>query len=239
MLLRLEGVNSFYGGIQALHDVSLEVKEGEVVSLIGSNGAGKTTTLMSIMGVLKQTQGLIEFAGETISKLSCPEIVKKGIVCVPEGRRIFPKLSVMENLEMGAYSFKAGDDTSARISENLDRVFQLFPVLKARQTQLGGTLSGGEQQMLALGRGLMAGPKMLLLDEPSLGLAPTLVEQVIESIVRINQDGTTVLLVEQNALAALEISHRGYVLENGRISLTDTAQSLLNNDDIRRTYLGA
>ena len=235
-MLRLENVNAFYGHIQALHEVSLEVSAGEIVCLIGAYGAGKTPTLMSIMGVVSTPQGKILFEDEDITGRPTPSIVHKGISCVPEGRRIFPQLTVMENLDMGFYPRR---DRPAEFEEDLERVFQLFPVLKERKDQLGGTLSGGQQQMLALARGLMARPKLLLLDEPSLGLAPLLVEQVMESIVEINKQGTTVLLVEQNALMALEISHRGYVLETGAITISGDSQELMANAQVRSSYLGA
>lgn len=234
-MLRLEKVNAFYGHIQALHEISLEVAEGEIVCLIGANGAGKTTTLMSIMGVVATPQGKILFQGEDITGQPTPWIVGKGISCVPEGRRIFPKLTVMENLDMGFYPRR---NRPEEFEEDLERVFQLFPILKERKDQFGGTLSGGQQQMLSLARGLMARPKLLLLDEPSLGLAPLLVEQVMESIVEINKQGTTVLLVEQNALMALEISHRGYVLETGAITIAGEAERLMADAQVRSSYLG-
>ena len=230
-MLRLEKVNAFYGHIQALHEVSLEVAEGEIVCLIGANGAGKTTTLMSIMGVVSTPQGKILFEGEDIT---APHLIVHKGSRVP-GRRIFPQLTVMENLDMGFYPRR---DRPAEFEEDLERVFRLFPVLEERKDQLGGTLSGGQQQMLALARGLMARPKLLLLDEPSLGLAPLLVEQVMESIVEINKQGTTVLLVEQNALMALEISHRGYVLETGTITISGESGKLMADAQVRSSYLG-
>lgn len=234
-LLRLTDVAAAYGSIKALHGVSLEVQPGEVVCLIGSNGAGKTTTLMSIMGVVRPAGGEITFAGRRLNGLSTPHIVSLGISCVPEGRHIFPKLSVEENLEMGAYTQRRNQ---AQVAEKMAWVYELFPILQERRHQAGGTLSGGQQQMLAVGRGLMANPRLLLLDEPSLGLAPLLVEQVLGAVTKIKREGVTVLLVEQNALAALEISDRGYVLENGRIVLMDQAAALIANESVQHTYLG-
>lgn len=233
-LLKLTDVSASYGNIKALHGISLEVFPGEVVCLIGSNGAGKTTTLMSIMGVVK-CSGEVIFAGRKINGLSTPRIVAQGISCTPEGRHIFPKLTVEENLLMGAYTQR---NNQKLMAEKMDWVYELFPILKERRLQAGGTLSGGQQQMLAVGRGLMANPKLLMLDEPSLGLAPLLVEQVLGAVSEIKQEGVTVLLVEQNALAALEISDRGYVLENGRIVLVDQAASLIANESVQRAYLG-
>ena len=235
-MLRLENVNAFYGHIQALHEVSLEVSAGEIVCLIGANGAGKTTTLMSIMGVVSTPRARSCSRTRTSPAGPHPRSSIKGSPVCPEGRRIFPQLTVMENLDMGFYPRR---DRPAEFEEDLERVFRLFPVLKERKDQLGGTLSGGQQQMLALARGLMARPKLLLLDEPSLGLAPLLVEQVMESIVEINKQGTTVLLVEQNALMALEISHRGYVLETGAITISGDSQELMANAQVRSSYLGA
>lgn len=235
-MLRVSGIDVFYGSIQALKEVSLEVGEGEVVCLIGSNGAGKTTVLRTISGLLKPRKGSIEFMGERIDNKRPSQVVRDGISCVPEGRRIFPGLTVLENLEMGAYVRR---HKRAEVSEAMERVFALFPVLKERAGQAGGTLSGGQQQMLAIARALMAGPRLLLLDEPSLGLAPFLVEQVFDAIKRINQDGkVTVLLVEQNAKMALEIANRGYVLVNGVVNLHDTASNLKDNEKVRETYLG-
>ncbi|MGE5578332.1 MAG: ABC transporter ATP-binding protein [Syntrophothermus sp.] len=235
-MLRLAEVTAAYGSIKALHGVSLEVHAGQVVCLIGSNGAGKTTTLMSIMGVVRPTSGEIAFEGKRINGVATPRVVAQGISCVPEGRRIFPELTVEENLQMGAYTRRKN---KAEIAETMDYVYQLFPILKERRLQMGGTLSGGQQQMLAVGRGLMAHPRLLLLDEPSLGLAPLMVEQVLNSVVTIARTGVTVLLVEQNALAALEISDFGYVLENGRIALADTAKNLANNVEVQKAYLGS
>jgi branched-chain amino acid transport system ATP-binding protein len=234
-LLKLTDVKSCYGNIQALHGISLEVYPNEVVCLIGSNGAGKTTTLMNIMGVVRPTCGEIVFAGKRLNGLATPRIVSMGISCVPEGRRIFPALTVEENLQMGAYTQRGA---TSEIEETMSWVYELFPILKERRTQMGGTLSGGQQQMLAVGRGLMARPRIMLLDEPSLGLAPLLVEQVLGAVTRIKQEGVTVLLVEQNALAALEISERGYVLENGNVVLTDKASALIDNETVRKSYLG-
>jgi branched-chain amino acid transport system ATP-binding protein len=234
-LLKMTDVRSCYGHIQALHGISLEVYPNEIVCLIGSNGAGKTTTLMNIMGVVRPTCGEIVFDGTKINGLATPRIVSMGIACVPEGRRIFPGLTVEENLFMGAYT---QSHNKSQVEETMAWVYELFPILKERRLQLGGTLSGGQQQMLAVGRGLMARPRLMLLDEPSLGLAPLVVEQVLGAVTRIKQEGVTVLLVEQNALAALEISERGYVLENGRVVLTDTAANLIANEQVRKSYLG-
>ncbi len=234
-MLRLEKINTFYGKIQALFEVSLEVKEGEIITLLGANGAGKTTTLMSICGVVPALGGKIYFEDRDITSLSTEKIVSLGIVQVPEGRLIFPRLTVLENLEMGAYlrNDKKG------IKQDLEYVFEIFPILKERRHQKGGTLSGGEQQMLAIGRALMARPRLLLMDEPSLGLAPLIIKQIFEIIERINQENnTTIFLVEQNAHQALRIAHRGYVMENGRIVMQDSAENLLNNEDIKKAYLG-
>jgi branched-chain amino acid transport system ATP-binding protein len=233
-MLELREVAAGYGGIQALHGVSLHVAAGEIVTLIGANGAGKSTTLMTICGVVAAQSGDIRFEGESLRGLAANAIVARGIVQVPEGRRIFPQMSVLENLALGAYLRR--DRVAMR--RDLDHVMALFPVLDSRRQQLGGTLSGGEQQMLAIARALMARPRLLLLDEPSLGLAPLVIQQIFAIIRRINAEGTTVLLVEQNANQALKLAHRGYVLENGRIVLTDTAQNLLDNEAVRRAYLG-
>ncbi len=234
-MLRLEDIKTFYGNIQALKGVSLEVNEGEIICLIGANGAGKSTTLMSVSGIVPPREGEIYFNDEPISGLAPDEIVKMGIIQVPEGRHIFPGLSVQENLDMGALLQRDKEE----IAKDLDYVFELFPILKDRKSQAGGTLSGGEQQMLAISRALMAKPKLLLLDEPSLGLAPLLVQQIFEIIRKINtESGTTIFLVEQNANLALKIADRGYVMETGRITLTDTAANLLANEDVRRAYLG-
>jgi branched-chain amino acid transport system ATP-binding protein len=227
-------VHAHYGAIHALRGVSLEVEEGQIVTLIGANGAGKSSTLMAISGIIRPTSGRIIFEGEDLTHIPSHAIVRRGISQVPEGRRIFPKLTVMENLEMGAYTRA---DT-AQIRQDLDRVFLLFPLLKDRQSQLSGTLSGGEQQMLAIGRALMARPRLLLLDEPSLGLAPKLVETIFEVIREINAQGTTIMLVEQNAHMALRVAARGYVMEVGLIVLTDKAEHLMANEDVRKAYLG-
>src|SRR5574337_362775 len=233
-MLKLQEVHAHYGAIHALKGISLEVKEGQIVTLIGANGAGKSSTLMAISGILRPTSGRIIFEGEDLTHFPTHAIVKHGISQVPEGRRIFPTLTVMENLEMGAYTRA----DAAQIRHDLDRVFQLFPLLKDRQFQLGGTLSGGEQQMLAIGRALMAHPRLLLMDEPSLGLAPKLVETIFEVIREINAQSTTILLVEQNAHMALQIASKGYVMEVGRIVLADEAENLMANGDVRSAYLG-
>jgi len=234
-VLRLEGIRTFYGNIEAIKGVSLEVNEGEIICLIGANGAGKSTTLMSISAIVAPRAGEIYFNDQPISKLAPDEIVRLGIVQVPEGRHIFPGLTVQENLDMGALLRRDKEE----ISKDLDYVFELFPILKDRRGQAGGTLSGGEQQMLAISRALMARPKLLLLDEPSLGLAPLLVQQIFGIIRKINSEsGTTIFLVEQNANLALKIADRGYVMETGRITLTDTAANLLENEEVRRAYLG-
>lgn len=233
-LLKLENVYSRYGAIEALQGISLEVAEGEIVTLIGSNGAGKSTTLKTISGIVKASSGKVEFAGESIEKLEPHIIVKKGIGHVPEGRRIFPRMSVMENLEMGAYLY----NDKKQFKQNLDRVMELFPRLQERLSQKGGTLSGGEQQMLAIGRAVMMQPKILLLDEPSMGLAPILVQQIFDIITELNKQGTTILLVEQNANQALQVAHRGYVIVSGSIVLHDTADKLMDNEMVREAYLG-
>ena len=234
-MLELRNIQTYYGNIQALKNVSLKINEGEIVTLIGANGAGKSTTLMSICGVTPPRHGEILFRGKPIEKLSAEEIVTLGIVQVPEGRHIFPLMSVLENLEMGAYlrQDKAG------IKSDIDDVFARFPILEKRRNQTGGTLSGGEQQMLAISRALLARPKLLLLDEPSLGLAPLIIKQIFEIIKKINSESnTTVFLVEQNANQALKIAHRGYVMENGAITLEDRAENLLSNEDVKKAYLG-
>lgn len=237
-MLKLENIHTFYGPIEAVKGIDLEVKQGEIICLIGSNGAGKSTTLMTISGILRPTAGTISFEGRTISTMPPHSIVGMGISQVPEGRRIFPRLTVMENLDMGAYSAGDGDRSRAATKTQLERVFSLFPVLKERQKQQGGTLSGGEQQMLAIARALMSGPKVLLLDEPSLGLAPIIVSKIFRTIREINSEGVTVLLVEQNARAALSLSSRGYVLESGRITLQGTGDELLKNEQVKKAYLG-
>ena len=233
-VLSIENVDAFYGHIHALKNVSLNVKKNEIVTLIGSNGAGKTTTLKTISGLLKPKQGKILFNGARIDGLPAHIIAEKGIAHVPEGRRIFPRLTVLENLVIGAYHIK----DQKKVNSNLDKVYSLFPRLKERHKQNGGTLSGGEQQMLAIGRALMSDPEILLLDEPSMGLSPLLVEQVFNIIQELNNRGVTILLVEQNAAKALKIAHRGYVLQSGSIILTDDATKLLNNTLVREAYLG-
>lgn len=234
-MLSLVDIHTFYGNIQALKGVSLKVLEGEIITLIGANGAGKTTTLMSISGIVPPRSGEVRFMGETISRTNPNKIVSMGISQVPEGRRIFPYLTVLENLDMGAF---LRNDKEA-IKSDLEYVFSLFPILAERRNQAGGTLSGGEQQMLAISRALMARPKLLLLDEPSLGLAPLIVKQIFEIIKKINKENnTTIFLVEQNANLALKVAHRGYVMENGLITLSDTADSLLANEDVKKAYLG-
>jgi branched-chain amino acid transport system ATP-binding protein len=233
-LLQLDDVHAGYGPIDVLKGINVTVGEGEIVAVLGANGAGKSTTLMTISGINRCRKGRIMFQGEPIQNQPAHEIVRRGISQVPEGRRIFPRLTVRENLEMGA--FQHGD--GAVFTDDLERVFASFPILKERQTQLGGTLSGGEQQMLAISRALMARPKLLLLDEPSLGLAPMIVTKIFEIIREINQQGTTILLVEQNANMALHVAHRGYVLETGQIVLKDTAQNLISNEQVKKSYLG-
>ncbi|WP_457570876.1 ABC transporter ATP-binding protein [Desulfovulcanus sp.] len=234
-MLKLKNINTFYGNIQALHDVSLEVKQGEIITLIGANGAGKTTTLMSICGIVPPRSGEIIFEGKPIHDMTTDQIVALGIVQVPEGRLIFPYMTVMENLDMGAYLRKDKEG----IKKDLEYIFELFPILAQRKNQQGGTLSGGEQQMLAISRALMARPRLLLLDEPSLGLAPLVIRQIFEIIKKINRENnTTIFLVEQNAHQALKIAHRGYVMENGRITLVDSASNLLNNEEVKKAYLG-
>ncbi len=233
-MLRLEEVHAHYGAIHALRGVSLEGQEGEIVSLIGANGAGKSSTLMAISGILRPNAGQVIFEGENLVDVPAHAIVERGISQVPEGRRIFSKLTVLENLEMGAYTRV----DSARVRQDLDRVFSLFPLLGERRFQLGGTLSGGEQQMLAISRALMARPRLLLMDEPSLGLAPKLVETIFEVIREINAQGTTIFLVEQNAHMALSVAARGYVMESGQVVLEDEATSLMANQDVRKAYLG-
>ncbi|MBF0237323.1 MAG: ABC transporter ATP-binding protein [SAR324 cluster bacterium] len=234
-MLTLNNIQSFYGNINALRDVSLEIFPEEIITLIGSNGAGKTTTLMSISGLVPIKKGEIFFESQPIHHLKPDQIVKKGICQVPEGRRIFPDFTVKENLEMGAYLRK----DKVGIKSDLEYVFELFPVLKNRQKQPGGTLSGGEQQMLAISRALMSRPRLLLLDEPSLGLAPMIVRNIFEIIQKINREHkTTIFLVEQNANLALKIAHRGYVMEQGRIVLQDTAANLLNSPQVKAAYLG-
>jgi branched-chain amino acid transport system ATP-binding protein len=233
-ILEVENIHTYYGNIHALKGVSLSVEQGEIVTLIGGNGAGKTTTLRTICGLLKPRQGAIRFNGEDILCYKAHEIVFKGVAMVPEGRGIFARLSVAENLEMGAYTRNKG----AEQANDLERVFGLFPRLKERRTQTAGTLSGGEQQMLATGRALMAHPRLLLMDEPSMGLAPVLVESIFDTIIQINKEGTTILLVEQNALMALSVASRGYVLQTGEIVLQDNSEALKNNKMVQKSYLG-
>jgi branched-chain amino acid transport system ATP-binding protein len=233
-ILQLDDVHTYYGSIHALKGISLEVHEGEIVTLLGANGAGKTTTLRSINGLNRPRQGRINFQGKEITQTAPHDIVKHGIAQSPEGRRLFPRMTVTENLEMGA--FQRND--KAGIREDMEHVFTLFPRLQERRTQKAGTMSGGEQQMCAIGRALMARPKLLLLDEPSLGLAPIFVEKIFEIIEQINKEGTAILLVEQNAAMALDAADRGYVLETGRIVLSDNADALKTNEQVRKTYLG-
>jgi branched-chain amino acid transport system ATP-binding protein len=234
VLLTVESIHTYYGTIHALKGISIEVREGEIVTLIGANGAGKSTMLRSINGLNHPREGRISFAGEDITDTPAHEIVKMGISQSPEGRRIFPRMSVLENLEMGAYQ----RTNRGEIREDLTRVYQLFPRLEERKAQKGGTLSGGEQQMLAIGRALMARPRLLLLDEPSMGLAPIFVDRIFEIVSEISKQGTTILLVEQNALMALDTADRGYVLETGRVALADDAKALKQNEQVRKTYLG-
>ena len=233
-ILEVESIDAFYGSIQALRGVSLEVREGEVVTLIGANGAGKSTTLRAINGIVHPRNGRIRFQGEDITREGAHHIVSRGIAQSPEGRRLFPRMTVTENLEMGAFQRR----DRAEIKEDMDRVYELFPRLQERRDQKAGTMSGGEQQMCAIGRALMARPKLLLLDEPSLGLAPIFVERIFEIVETINKQGTSILLVEQNALMALDAAHRGYVLETGRVVLADDAKALKGNEQVRKTYLG-
>ena len=232
-LLEVDDIQTFYGNIQALKGVSLTVEEGEIVTLIGSNGAGKSTTLRSISGLTPARTGTIRFDGEDITALAPQEIVKRKVAQAPEGRRCFPRMTVRENLELGAYLRK-----DSEIQQDMRRIFELFPRLEERERQKAGTMSGGEQQMLAIGRALMARPRLLLLDEPSMGIAPILVERIYEQISEINRQGTTILLVEQNANFALEVSKRGYVLETGKVALTDTSQALRTNPEVQKAYLG-
>jgi len=233
-LLELHDVHTFYGNIEALKGISLEVEKGEIVTLIGSNGAGKSTTLRSISGLTPPREGTIRFDGREIGETPPQDIVRLGISQSPEGRRCFPRMTVRENLELGAYLRH-----DSRLERDLERVFELFPRLKERETQKAGTMSGGEQQMLAIGRALMANPKLLLLDEPSMGIAPILVERIYETIAEINRQGTTILLVEQNANFALGVSKRGYVLETGEVALHDQSAALRDNPEVQRAYLGA
>lgn len=233
-MLEIRGLEVYYGVIQAIKGISFEVNEGEVIALIGANGAGKTTTLQTITGMLKPTAGEVIFEGQDISKIPGHKIVTMGMAHVPEGRRVFAELSVYENLKLGAYTRKDKDE----IAESLQRVYRSFPRLEERKSQLAGTLSGGEQQMLAMGRALMSKPKIILMDEPSMGLSPILVEEIFNIIREISADGTTVLLVEQNAKKALAIADRAYVLETGNIVLSGDAKEMMNNDAIKKAYLG-
>lgn len=233
-MLKVNELNVSYGAIHALKGISFDLNEGEIVALIGANGAGKSTTLNTISGIMKPDSGTVIFEEDEISQISPAHIVEKGIVQVPEGRKIFARMSVLENLELGAYTIKDKDVISA----HMDEVFNIFPRLEERQRQMGGTLSGGEQQMLAIGRALMANPRLLLLDEPSMGLAPILVEQIFEIIQKINDEGVTILLVEQNAQMALSIADRGYVLETGTVALSGDADDLMENPEVQAAYLG-
>jgi branched-chain amino acid transport system ATP-binding protein len=232
-LLEVSDIHTFYGNIEALKGISLEVNDGEIVTLIGSNGAGKSTTLRSISGLTPPRTGSIKFNGEEISTLPAQDIVNKGISQSPEGRHCFQRMTVRENLELGAYLRRDGE-----LQEDLDRIYELFPRLLEREKQKAGTMSGGEQQMLAIGRALMARPKLLMLDEPSMGIAPILVERIYETIAEINRQGMTILLVEQNANFALDVSKRGYVLETGSVALTDVSDSLRTNPEVQKAYLG-
>lgn len=234
-MLKLSNIETFYGNIRALKDISMEISEGEIITLIGANGAGKTTTLMSVSGITPPRFGEIHFMGEAIHTMSPDRIVSLGICHVPEGRHIFPYLTVMENLDMGAFLRKDKEN----IKKDMEYIFTLFPILADRRNQAGGTLSGGEQQMLAISRALMARPRLLMMDEPSLGLAPIVVRRIFDIIRKINiENKTTIFLVEQNANLALKVAHRGYVMENGRITLTDSAKNLLSNEAVKKAYLG-
>jgi branched-chain amino acid transport system ATP-binding protein len=233
-LLEVRDIETFYGSIQALKGISIDVYEGEIVTLIGANGAGKSTTLRSINGLNHPRRGTITFRGQDITNDPAHQIVKLGIAQSPEGRKLFPRMSVTENLEMGAFQRKDKGEFKA----DMDRVFELFPRLAERRNQKAGTMSGGEQQMCAIGRALMARPKLLMLDEPSMGLAPIFVQRIFETILEVNKQGTSILLVEQNALMALEIANRGYVLETGHVALADEAKALAQNEQVRKTYLG-
>ena len=233
-MLKIEGVDVYYGDVQALWNVSLQVNQGEIVTLVGANGAGKTTTVKTVSGLLKPARGTIKFEGERIDDKPAHEVPARGIAHVPEGRRLFPLMTVKENLEMGAMIPEA----KRHREETLEQIYKILPRLKERETQLAETLSGGEQQMLAIGRGLMARPRLLLMDEPSLGLAPILVQQIFDTIRHIHEEGVTLLLIEQNVRRALSVADRAYVLENGRIVLTGTGQELLESDHVKRAYLG-
>jgi branched-chain amino acid transport system ATP-binding protein len=234
LILELDDIHTYYGSIHALQGISLNVRKGEIVTLLGANGAGKTTTLRSINGLQRPRRGAIRFQGDDITATAAHSIVKRGISQSPEGRRLFPRMTVTENLEMGA--FQRSD--KSEIKADMEHVFELFPRLRERRTQKAGTMSGGEQQMCAMGRALMARPKLLLLDEPSLGLAPIFVERIFEIVKRINEEGVSILLVEQNALMALDHASRGYVMETGKIVLSDSAEALKTNEQVRKTYLG-
>lgn len=232
-LLKVEGINVYYGAIHAIKDISFQVNQGEIVTLIGANGAGKTTTLQTISGLLRSKTGSILFDGQDINTVSADKLVGRGLAQVPEGRRVFLQMSVEENLEMGAYT-----QPPAGVPRDLEMVYDLFPRLKERRSQVAGTLSGGEQQMLAVGRALMQHPQLLMMDEPSLGLAPRVISDIFQTIQKINQDGMTILLVEQNSNAALQIAHRGYVMETGSIVLEGSAEELRSNGEIQKSYLG-
>ncbi len=234
IVLDVNDLHVHYGVIHALKGISFNVREGEIVSLIGANGAGKTTTLQAISGILKATSGSVNFLNNEIMKIDSHKIVSVGMAHVPEGRRIFKELTIYENLELGGYTLKSKEEKQ----KNIQRAFDMFPRLYERKKQLAGTLSGGEQQMLAIGRALMSNPKVLLMDEPSMGLAPILVKEIFEIIKKCNEEGMTVLLVEQNAKMALNVSHRAYVLENGKIVLSDKSENLLDNEDVKKAYLG-
>jgi branched-chain amino acid transport system ATP-binding protein len=233
-ILQLDGVHTYYGSIHALKGITIDVDDGEIVTLLGANGAGKSTTLRSINGLNHPRRGTIKFQGDDITHAAPHAIVSRGVAQSPEGRRLFPRMTVLENLEMGA--FQRSD--RGNFKEDIDRVYSLFPRLAERKSQKAGTLSGGEQQMVAIGRALMARPKLLMLDEPSMGLAPIFVEKIFEIVVEINKQGTPILLVEQNALMALEVANRGYVLETGKVALADDAKVLRTNEEVRKTYLG-
>ena len=232
-LLKVEGINVYYGAIHAIKDISFQVNQGEIVTLIGANGAGKTTTLQTVSGLLRSKTGSILFDGQDINTVSADKLVGRGLAQVPEGRRVFLQMSVEENLEMGAYT-----QPPAGVPRDLEMVYDLFPRLKERRSQVAGTLSGGEQQMLAMGRALMSHPKLLMLDEPSMGLAPILVEQIFDIIQELNRKGSTILLVEQNAQMALSVAHRGYVMETGKIVATGSGAELIESPEIKRAYLG-
>ena len=233
-MLNVTDLHTFYGKIEALKGISISVEQGEIVTLIGANGAGKSTTLKTISGQIAPRKGSIEFLGREIAGMPAHAVTGNGIIQVPEGRRIFPRMTVRENLEMGAFL----RTDKARIAADMERVLELFPRLRERLAQKGGTLSGGEQQMLAIARGMMADPKLLMLDEPSMGLAPVIVEVIFQTIRKLNEAGTTILLVEQNAAMALQVAHRGYVLETGKVALEGTGKELLGSEQVRKTYLG-